>query len=120
VDLSSPAEGRLPRTWIALLRRRVSASLAATTGVESSADVVRYLLAGADVVMTASALLRHGPDYVGTLLGGLTNWMTWKEFESVSSLRGILSVPPDIEEAAYARTGRVDVLETAKFSYSRW
>jgi hypothetical protein len=46
--------------------------------------------------------------------------MTWKEFESVSSLRGILSVPPDIEEAAYARTGRVDVLETAKFSYSRW
>ena len=60
VGLSSPAEARLPRTWIALLRGRVRASLAATTGVETSADVARYLLAGADVVMTASALLRHG------------------------------------------------------------
>ena len=63
VGLSSPAEGRLPRTWIALLRGRVRASLAATTGVETAADVAKYLLAGADVVMTASALLRHGPEY---------------------------------------------------------
>ena len=60
LGLSSPAEGRLARAWIALLAGRVSASLAATTGVEDSADVVRYLLASADVVMTASALLRHG------------------------------------------------------------
>ena len=61
VDLSSPAEARLPRTWISLLRRQVRASLAATSGVEGPADVVKYLLAGADVVMTASALIRHGP-----------------------------------------------------------
>ena len=63
VGLSSPAEARLPRTWIALLRGRVRASLAATTGVETAADVAKYLLAGADVVMTASALLRHGPEH---------------------------------------------------------
>jgi dihydroorotate dehydrogenase (fumarate) len=120
LELSSPAEGRLPRTWIALLRRRVSVSLAATTGVDSSADVVKYLLAGADVVMTASALLRHGPDHVGTLLDGLTEWMAWKGFDSVSAVRGILSVPPDSDQAGYARAGYVNVLETAKFSYSRW
>ena len=58
-----PGEARLPRTWIALLHGRVDASLAATTGVEGPTDVVKYLLAGADVVMTASALLRHGPEY---------------------------------------------------------
>ena len=63
VGLSSPAEARLPRTWIALLRGRVRAALAATTGVEDPADVAKYLLAGADVVMTASALLRHGPEH---------------------------------------------------------
>ena len=67
VNLSAPAEGRLPRTWIALLRGRVSASLAATTGVEVPADVARYLLAGADVVMTTSALLRHGPQYADNI-----------------------------------------------------
>ena len=66
VALSSPADARLPRTWIALLRGRVRAALAATTGVEGPADVAKYLLAGADVVMTASALLRHGPEYAST------------------------------------------------------
>ena len=54
VDLSSPAEARVPRTWISILCQRVRASLAATTGVEGPADVAKYLLAGADVVMTAS------------------------------------------------------------------
>jgi dihydroorotate dehydrogenase (fumarate) len=120
LDLSSPAEARLARTWIALLRRRVRASLGATTGVEGAEDVVKYLLAGADVVMTASALLRHGVGHVGTLLDGLVDWMGRKDFDSVGSLRGILSVPPETDPAAYARAGYVQVLETARFSYSRW
>ena len=67
VELSSPGEARLPRTWIALLHGRVRAALAATTGVEEPADVAKYLLAGADVVMTTSALLRHGPEYAAVL-----------------------------------------------------
>ncbi|MGO9083513.1 MAG: dihydroorotate dehydrogenase-like protein, partial [Streptosporangiaceae bacterium] len=68
VNLSSPAEARLPRTWISILRREVRASLAATTGVEDASDVIKYLLAGADVVMTASALIRHGPQHAAILL----------------------------------------------------
>ena len=75
VGLSEPIEARLPRAWIALLHGRVNASLAATTGVGTSADVAKYLLAGADVVMTASALLRHGPEYATELLDGLSAWM---------------------------------------------
>ena len=42
------------------------------TGVETADDVAAYLLAGADVVMTTSALLRHGPGHVTALLDGLT------------------------------------------------
>jgi dihydroorotate dehydrogenase (fumarate) len=120
LELSSPAEARLARTWISLLRQRVQGSLAATTGVEDAADVAKYLLAGADVVMTASALLRHGVGHVGTLLAGLHEWMTWKGFDSVDSVRGVLSVPADTDPAAYARAGYVSVLEAAKFSHSRW
>jgi dihydroorotate dehydrogenase (fumarate) len=120
LELSAPAEARLARTWISLLRRRVRGSLAGTTGVEDAADVARYLLAGADAVMTASALLRHGVGHVGTLLAGLHEWMTWKGFESVESVRGALSVPADTDPAAYARAGYVSVLEAAKFSHSRW
>jgi dihydroorotate dehydrogenase (fumarate) len=120
LELSSPAEARLARTWISLLRRRVRGSLAATTGVEDAADVIRYLLAGADAVMTASALLRHGVGHVGTLLAGLQEWMAWKGFDSVESVRGLLSVPADTDPAAYARAGYVSVLDAAKFSHSRW
>src|SRR4029453_17540802 len=89
VSLSSPTEARLPRTWIALLRGRVRASLAATTGVENADDVAKYLLAGADVVMTASALLRHGPEHARVLLEGLTAWMARKGFRSGEGLRRV-------------------------------
>ena len=79
--LSSPAEGTaapgLDRAaWPAGSR----ASLAASTGVDGAADVAAYLLAGADVVMTTSALLRHGPEHAMVLLGGLTDWLTQKGF----------------------------------------
>ena len=113
VDLSSPGEARLPRTWIALLRGRVRASLAATTGVEEPADVAKYLLAGADVVMTASALLRHGPEHAAVLLDGLAAWMARKGFASVDELRGLLAVPPDADQAGYERAGYVRALQAA-------
>src|ERR1700722_8967236 len=103
VELSSPVEARLPLTWISLLRRQVRASLAATSGVEGPADVVKYLLAGADVVMTASALIRHGPRPATVLLDGLSDWMARKGYTSVSDLRGLLAVPPDTDQAAYER-----------------
>ena len=111
--LSSAAEARLPRAWIALLAGRVRASLAATTGVETAADVARYLLAGADVVMTASALLRHSPAYAGVLLDELSDWMTRKGFGTVAECRGMLSVPAGTDQAAYERAGYVTALAAA-------
>ena len=121
VGLSSPAEARLPRTWIALLHGRVRASLAATTGVETSTDVAKYLLAGADVVMTASALLRHGPQHAAVLLDGLSDWMARKEFAAVDDLRGLLAVPPDADEALYERAGYVGAMREANSDiYGPW
>ena len=89
--LSSPADGRLPRTWIAHLAGRVSASLAASGGVEDASDVAAYLLAGADVVMTTSALLRHDAEYALVLLGGLTAWMARQGLTSLGDVRGLLA-----------------------------
>jgi dihydroorotate dehydrogenase (fumarate) len=120
--LSSPAEARLPRAWIALLAGRVGASLAATTGIEDPGDVASYLLAGADVVMTASALLRHGPAYAGVLLDGLSAWMERKGFAAVADLRGLLSVPAgtDTDQAAYERAGYVSALQAANLGHGSW
>jgi len=120
VDLSSPAEARLSRTWISLLRNQLRASLAATTGVEEPADVVKYLLAGADVVMTASALIRHGPQYAAVLLDGLSAWMTRKGYASVGDLRGLLAVPAGPDQAAYERAGYVRAMRDANGVRHPW
>ncbi|MGZ4415577.1 MAG: dihydroorotate dehydrogenase-like protein, partial [Gaiellaceae bacterium] len=121
VGLSSPAEGRLPRTWIALLYGQVRASLAATTGVETPADVARFLLAGADVVTTASALLRHGPEHATELLDGLSNWMARKGFATVDELRGMLAVSSRTDEAISERAGYVGALQEADSGiYGPW
>jgi dihydroorotate dehydrogenase (fumarate) len=113
VALSTRFEARLPRTWIALLRGRVRASLAATSGVESSEDVAAYLLAGADVVMTASALLRRGPEHAAVLLEGLTTWMARKGFDSVDDFRGLFAVPDEDDAAAYERAAYVRGMRSA-------
>lgn len=118
--LSAQEEGRLPRTWIALLPGRVRASLAATTGVATAADVAKYLLAGADVVMTASALLRHGPGYASVLLDELSAWMARKGFRSVAEVRGRLAVPAGTDQAAYERAGYVTALDAANKGYGPW
>ena len=96
-------------------------ALAATTGVEDAADVAKYLLAGADVVMTASALLRHGPQHATVLLDGLSAWMARKGFAAVDELRGMLSVPPGADAAAYERAGYVTGLRAANVrAYRPW
>ncbi len=121
VGLSNPAEARLPRTWIALLHRRLNADLAASTGVEGPDDVASYLLAGADVVMTTSSLLRHGPEHATVLLDGLSGWMERMGFATVEELRGRLAVPHDSDEVAYERAGYVAALRSANVAaYGPW
>lgn len=116
VTLSSRDDARLPRTWIAVLRGQVEASLAGTSGVETPSDVVKYLLAGADVVMTTSSLVRHGAQHARKLLEGLEAWLTRKEM-TLSEARGILGVPRNTDPGGYARAGYVSALEKAKSTY---
>jgi dihydroorotate dehydrogenase (fumarate) len=109
LHLSTPAELRLPLRWIAILRPQLSASLAGTGGVHSAEDVIKLLLAGADVAMTASALLRHGPGRVLSLLDGLRGWLEERGYTSVAQIRGRLSLrncpdPAAFERANYIRT----------------
>ena len=116
--LSSPAEATLPRSWIARLRNQVHCSLAASTGVETAGDVAAYLLAGADVVMTTSALLRHGPGHVTALLDGLTAWMDRKAIGSVADVRGLLAPAADTPQQDFGRYGYLSAVQQASRAYS--
>ncbi|HEX9977800.1 MAG TPA: dihydroorotate dehydrogenase-like protein, partial [Acidimicrobiia bacterium] len=91
VVLSSSMELRLPLRWIAILHGRVEASLAATTGVHDHLDVVKLLLAGADVTMMASVLLRHGSGRLEEIHDGLLEWLETHEYESVEQMKGSMS-----------------------------
>ena len=117
LKLSDPAEAALPRSWIARLRGLVGASLAASTGVETAADVAAYLLAGADVVMTTSSLLRHGPSHAAVLIDGLTEWLKRKGFSGVEDVRGLLAVPAGAHGSAFERAGYLTAIEEATRTY---
>lgn len=91
LELSSRREIGLPILWIALLSGRVNASIAATTGVETSEQVLKYLLAGADAVMTTSALLRHGPGHMRSLIAGVVAWLEERGYDTVRGIRGLKS-----------------------------
>lgn len=89
LPLSTAAELPLSLVWIALLSRRLDCSLAASRGVETEVEVIKYLLAGADAVMTASALLRRGAQHLGTMRAGLERWLGENGFDSVDAIRGL-------------------------------
>ena len=82
--------------------------------------MTKYLLAGADVVMTASALLRHGPGHAAVLLDGLSDWMDRKGFTSVGELRGLLAVDAGADEAGSERAGYVRAMRYANVSRAPW
>jgi dihydroorotate dehydrogenase (fumarate) len=82
--------------------------------------VVKYLLAGADVVMTASALIRHGPAHAAVLLDGLAEWMARKGYSSVADVRGLLAVPAGTDQAAYERAGYVRAMRDANGAHRPW
>ncbi|MBK7459200.1 MAG: dihydroorotate dehydrogenase-like protein [Betaproteobacteria bacterium] len=106
--LSTSDELRLALRWIAILRGRVGASLAATGGAHTPEDVLKLLLAGADCVMLASSLLTRGPGHVEALVRGVQDWLSDREYSSVAQMKGSLSQqacpdPDAFERANYMR-----------------
>ena len=114
LDFSTSAEIRLPLRWIAMLHGKLNASLAASIGVQNGAEVIKYLLAGADAVMTASALIKNGPGYVGILIEELQEWMRQKEYDSLERLKGTMSQRAVPNPGEFERANYIKVLETYK------
>jgi dihydroorotate dehydrogenase (fumarate) len=115
IALSRPDEIRLPLLWISLLYGRITTSLAATTGVHGPVEAIKYLMAGADVVMSTSAVLQEGPPFFARVLAEMTAWMERKGYTSVSQMRGSMSQQWVMDSSAFVRGNYIKVLE----SYSR-
>lgn len=108
VLLSTPQAMRLPMRWIAILYGRVAVDLAATSGIHKAQDVVRMLMAGANITMLVSVLLRHGIEHLRVVEADLKAWMVENEYESVRQLQGSMSQlhcpnPSEFERAQYMK-----------------
>ncbi len=115
--LSSSDELRLALRWIAILRGRIGAGLAATGGAHTSDDVLKLLLAGADCVMLASSLLQRGPGHIGALVRGLQAWMIEREYDSVEQMKGSLSQQSCPDPDAFERAHYMKALYSYTSAY---
>jgi len=112
LELSTSAESLLRIRWVALLHSKVNLSLAVTGGFHTAEDVVKALLAGADVTHLCSTLLAHGPEYLETVLQGLAHWLEQHEYQSVAQMKGSVSQQHAIDPSAYERANYISVLDS--------
>jgi dihydroorotate dehydrogenase (fumarate) len=101
--LSTPMAMRVPLRWVALLYGKVKASLAATSGIHRASDVLKMLMAGADVTMLCSTLLRHGPRQITAIERDLVAWLQEHEYSSVQQLKGSMSQKNCEDPSAFER-----------------
>jgi dihydroorotate dehydrogenase (fumarate) len=101
--LSTPMAMRVPLRWIALLYGKLRASLAGTSGIHRASDVLKMLMAGADVTMLCSTLIRHGPRQISVIERDLVAWMEEHEYSSVGQLKGSMSQKNCAEPSAFER-----------------
>ncbi len=110
LNYSDPSEIRLPLSWLGILYGKLQLSLAATTGVQSASEVIKYLLAGADAVMTASTLYKNGIPYLRMMNKELEDWMYLMGFDSIESFKGLMSQKNIPDPTAYERANYIKVI----------
>jgi dihydroorotate dehydrogenase (fumarate) len=110
--LSSSTDLRLPLRWIAILYGKVKADLALTSGVHTAEDTIKALMAGANVAMSTSAILKNGLQTIPSILKGMEEWMTVHDYESVTQMRGSMSQGAVADPAAFERANYMKVLNS--------
>jgi dihydroorotate dehydrogenase (fumarate) len=110
--LSTPMAMRLPMRWIALLYGRIGANLAATSGIHRATDALKMLMAGADVTMLCSVLLRRGIEHIRVIESEMRTWMEEHEYESIEQLKGSMSQKNCPDPTAFERAQYMRALET--------
>jgi dihydroorotate dehydrogenase (fumarate) len=112
LQLSSSSELRLPLRWIALLYGRVQTDYALTSGVHTTTDMLKAIMAGASVTMVTSEFLQNGIERAGEMLGGMLSWLEEHEYESVLQMQGSMSAQAVAQPNAFKRTNYMKVLSS--------
>lgn len=114
VILSTPQAMRLPLRWVAILYGKIKADIAASSGISSHEDVLKMLMAGANVTHLLSSLLKYGTNHITTILTNMKQWMEEHEYESVQQMRGSMSHKSVANPTAFERANYMKALNTYK------
>jgi dihydroorotate dehydrogenase (fumarate) len=112
LDLSTSAEMRLPLRWISILHGKINADFALTSGVHTTNDVLKTMMAGAKVAMMASNLLQNGEQVISSMLTELEAWMKEREYTSIKQMQGSMSQKAVKEPAAFERANYMNILNS--------
>ncbi len=112
LELSHSSDLLLPLRWISILYGKVETDLALTSGIHSAEDILKAMMAGARVAMSASMILREGYDKIPSVLEDLSNWMVEHEYESIRQMQGSMSQVSAAEPAAFERSNYIQILNT--------
>jgi len=114
LELSNNFEMRLPLRWIAILHGKIKANLAATTGIHKYEDVIKMIMAGADITCMCSELLANGIGRISEVLKDVEQWMTEKEYVSIEQMKGSMSQKSVADPAAFERANYMKALNNYK------
>jgi len=112
LELSHSSDLLLPLRWISILYGKVEADLALTSGIHTAEDILKAMMAGARVAMSASMILREGYEKISSVLEDLVNWMVEHEYESIKQMQGSMSQSSAAEPAAFERSNYIQILNT--------
>lgn len=107
--LSPPQDISLSLRWIAILYGTLPLDFAATGGIDNARDVIKLLMAGANVTMIVSALLRYGISHLYKIEEDLRAWLKANGYETISQIQGRMSQincpdPSAFERAQYLKS----------------
>jgi dihydroorotate dehydrogenase (fumarate) len=112
IILSTPQALRLPLRWVAILHGRIKASLAGTSGIHTAEDVLKIIMAGADVAMMCSALLKNGPGHIRQVISDVQSWMIEHEYVSIQQMKGSMSQKSVADPSAFERANYTRALQS--------
>lgn len=111
LELSNSTELRLRLRWAAILYGHIKGSIALSGGVHSVEDIIKGVMVGADAVQVVSCLLKYGPSHIGSLVSGLDHWLEDHEYDSVSQMRGSMSLKHSPDPTVFERANYLKILQ---------
>jgi dihydroorotate dehydrogenase (fumarate) len=119
-ELTQPQDRNLSLRYAGLLHGNLDGSICIGRGLYTAEDVIRVILAGADVVQIVSTIYKNQTGVVTKILEGISEWMDKKKYQSLSDFRGKLSRKNLKDPFIYQRAQYVDILAKSEEIFKKY